>query len=74
MWKFQKKFTAEKISKNLVETLRNCEENFKKSRRNSRKCAEVLKKIWGYSEESLGSWGENFKKFSEKIKKLLRKF
>ncbi len=32
-----------------------------------RKCAEVLKKIWGNSGENLGSCTENFKKFSETI-------
>ncbi len=39
-----------------------------------RKCAEVLKKIWGNSGESSGSWEENFKKLSEHIKTVWRKF
>ncbi len=33
-----------------------------------RKCGEVLKKIWGNSEESLGSCKDNIKKFSENIR------
>ncbi len=44
------------------------------SKRVMRKCAEVFKKIWGNSGDGLESCEKNFKKFSENIKKLRRKF
>ncbi len=39
-----------------------------------RKCAGILKIIWGNSGESLASCGENLKKFFRKFSAMFRKF
>ncbi len=66
---------AEKISRNLVKTLRNCDETFKKLRRN---LWENLWKFWWKFIEILenvsGSCGENLKKYFRKFSTMFRKF